>query len=273
MVILTDSSQIIQDRANELPKSLVSVVTDDLRRFVDIIQKDFDLTPQDTASLENEILLTLLAFEPLEELALNIKTHTTVSNKTADHISEKVNSELLRENFGILLELNNQQHNTDTSAKATSVSVNEPTSSAGATVSEVTPPVPEHIKVQASPKSEQTQPVVPVSNSEPEPIVQPLRTMEGDMERIHGYGAYRKMYPLAEDGQVVASEPEHTQPTVEPIHTSTQDAVLEEKPALAEMPSYTDAYSKADKNQSKQKEPAIKKTVQTPSPPTNLPTE
>lgn len=46
-----------------------------------------------------------------------------------------------------------------------------------------------------------------------EAVVRPLRTMEADMDRIHGYGAYRKMFPDAEvnnsdDGEVVHAAPQ-----------------------------------------------------------------
>lgn len=55
--------------------------------------------------------------------------------------------------------------------------------------------------------------------------VPPLRTMAGDVDKVHGYGAYRQLYPDAE-----ASEP---------VHSSSQDISLG-KNRLAPMPEYKD---------------------------------
>jgi hypothetical protein len=55
-----------------------------------------------------------------------------------------------------------------------------------------------------------------VVESVSEPTVQPLRTMETDVKRIHGYGAYRELYP---------NTPSATD-SEEPIHTSSQASVL-----------------------------------------------
>jgi hypothetical protein len=55
-------------------------------------------------------------------------------------------------------------------------------------------------------------------------VIDPMRTMEADVDRIHGYGAYRELYPDAGDGE-------------EPIHRTSQDDVLSRKP-LAEAPKY-----------------------------------
>jgi hypothetical protein len=59
--------------------------------------------------------------------------------------------------------------------------------------------------------------------------VQPMRTMEADMNRIHGYGAYRAAFP--DEGQ----EMEHKEET---IRSATQDDILTKKPILTDMPSY-----------------------------------
>lgn len=61
--------------------------------------------------------------------------------------------------------------------------------------------------------------------------VQPMRTMEGDINRIHGYGAYRAQFP--DQGQ----EATHTE---EVIRKATQEDILKEKPKLTEKPNYTE---------------------------------
>lgn len=61
--------------------------------------------------------------------------------------------------------------------------------------------------------------------------VQPMRTMEADMNRIHGYGAYRAQFPEE------AQENEHIE---EVIRSASQNDLLAEKPSLTDMPSYED---------------------------------
>jgi len=59
--------------------------------------------------------------------------------------------------------------------------------------------------------------------------VQAMRTMEGDMSRIHGYGAYRAEFP---------EEPQEAEHTEKVIRSASQQDLLQEKPKLAGMPTY-----------------------------------
>jgi len=59
--------------------------------------------------------------------------------------------------------------------------------------------------------------------------VKPMRTMEEDMDRVHGYGAYRAQFPDE------AQEIEHVE---EVIRSASQEDILKEKPALATAPEY-----------------------------------
>lgn len=74
-----------------------------------------------------------------------------------------------------------------------------------------------------------------IENAE-DPTVQPLRTMEGDMDKIHGYGAYRKMYPDAPQSQSADVQTPSTQEAV--VHATSQDDTLAERPPLAPIPTY-----------------------------------
>jgi len=65
--------------------------------------------------------------------------------------------------------------------------------------------------------------------SEPHSPVQAMRTMEGDMNRVHGYGAYRAQFP--EEAQEVEN-------TEEVLRSASQEDILKEKPKLAGMPTY-----------------------------------
>ena len=55
-----------------------------------------------------------------------------------------------------------------------------------------------------------------------------MRTAEGDMSKIHGYGAYRDQHP---------EDPAVTQHTEEIIRSASQDSLLKKTP-LTEKPNY-----------------------------------
>lgn len=61
--------------------------------------------------------------------------------------------------------------------------------------------------------------------------VQPMRSMPTDVSRIHGYGAYRDLYPDE------AGQQEHTE---EVIRSASQEDLLTKKPPLVEKPTYTE---------------------------------
>lgn len=64
------------------------------------------------------------------------------------------------------------------------------------------------------------------SKQEPESksVIDPMRTMQEDVDRIHGYGAYRELYPDAPSDE-------------EPVHRTSQEAVLG-RTQVAETPRY-----------------------------------
>ncbi len=65
-----------------------------------------------------------------------------------------------------------------------------------------------------------------VIESEREDDIQPVRTMNTDMNRVHGYGAYREQNPLPEEEPVVQSEQasvlSDTPPTSIPVPTQPE---------------------------------------------------
>lgn len=73
----------------------------------------------------------------------------------------------------------------------------------------------------AAPDTTTTAPTVSATNT-PDTGVEPIRTMADDIEKVHGYGAYRGV-----------TEAEET----EEVHQSTQDTIIPNKP-LAEAPTY-----------------------------------
>lgn len=82
-----------------------------------------------------------------------------------------------------------------------------------------------------------------------EPTVKPLRTMEHDMDRIHGYGAYRQTYPeaatqntdrdeeTAQDSESLEAASDAADDPV--VKALSQDDTLSGKTNLASTPSYT----------------------------------
>jgi len=78
----------------------------------------------------------------------------------------------------------------------------------------------------------QTDPArVPRSVNKTSYTVEPLHTMETDVTRIHGYGAYRDMFPDQ------AGEQTHKEET---IKTASQEELLNKKPELTEKPNYSE---------------------------------
>lgn len=61
--------------------------------------------------------------------------------------------------------------------------------------------------------------------------VQAMRTMAHDVTRIHGYGAYRDLFPDEEGSQAHKEEV---------IKSATQEELLQKKPKLADKPDYSD---------------------------------
>ncbi|MDC1205585.1 hypothetical protein N8083_01935 [Candidatus Pacebacteria bacterium] len=182
-----------------------------------------------TTVLENGIVLFLLIFLNKEELIAFIATEC--------HISEKESSELIAAI---------QQTLPDQFLKELTTLYSK--------LRTLDPDVLEQAIVQnTSENTQMTQNTVDttLTNMSPsvdeEPVVQPLRTMEEDVDKIHGYGAYRKIYP---DGEAQSDIPNvepstlDQQPPVSEeervVQATPQEEMLGEKPPLAPTPTYTE---------------------------------
>ena len=85
-------------------------------------------------------------------------------------------------------------------------------------------------EVAEVPMSEETPTIqVPKAVTKTSYTVEPMRTMGGDVTRIHGYGAYRDLFPEE------AGEQEYKE---EVIKSASQEDILQEKPQLTEKPTY-----------------------------------
>lgn len=99
-------------------------------------------------------------------------------------------------------------------------------------VPETTPPenLPVATPADTAPNQPPTIHVAPAATKSSY-TVEPMRTMVSDVTRIHGYGAYRDLFPDE------AGEQTHKE---EVIKASPQEALLEQRPTLAEKPNYTE---------------------------------
>lgn len=167
----------------------------------------------------------VLGFYPISELATLLKSNSKIDEQTA----KKITADLI----DFLSPLVNR------SEENVAVSVPDPLTDTVPVA--VTPPEP----AQPAPEP------APVPEVE-EPVVQPLRTMEHDMDRIHGYGAYRKMYP---DPEVESAIPEPVTPQAQqatspaPVPVPQEEKVivatpqaetLSGSPTLTPTPTYTE---------------------------------
>ena len=87
--------------------------------------------------------------------------------------------------------------------------------------------------VQATPSDTDDTGDTITQNTDPH-NVQKVRTMETDITRIHGYGAYRDLFPDEEGSQAHKEEV---------IKSATQEELLQQKTQLAQKPDYSDPSS------------------------------
>ena len=207
----TTEVQLLRQRASQLPKGLMSLITDgalDVAVF-DIVEK-YHLTKEQMRLLENEIILTLLRFLSLEDLSSRIQESLKIDTETAENITTELHANLFQEAIEILNEHPPEEGSELAKQKELS-ELQEKLAQAKATAEEA-----------------------PTANTPTPPAktaaVQPMRTMETDMDRIHGYGAYRAAFPNTDEIQ------ENEEEAV--IKSVAQEELLSTKPPLTDMPSY-----------------------------------
>lgn len=86
-----------------------------------------------------------------------------------------------------------------------------------------------HVETPTIPQAQPPATTEPASGQQSEAeYVTPMHTMEGDMQKIHGYGAYRQQYPTSSD-------------KLDPVVQSSQSEVLNRTaPRLADTPKVED---------------------------------
>lgn len=257
--------EILITRLEQLPPVLLEPLRDgSVRNFVQAAGAIYELTTQQQTLLENEIALTFLGYELISTLEDRMQENVVMSLDTADSILYDMTIALTSD-LAISQLVGIEQHYTgDTSPVAIEetdtasderlpeeIVTNEQPEVATVEQVEATTqqppapaPQPAAEEVPQAPVTEE--PSVPQQHTSPAPEgVTPVHTMEHDIDRIHGYGAYRKMYPetnAAENEQTPLQENADLSAAVEEhiVSATPQDEVLK-RPPLADTPTYTDA--------------------------------
>lgn len=114
-----------------------------------------------------------------------------------------------------------------------------------------TPPPSNSTDTTDTAPTDQNQPVAPPAahqadvphNPQHEPIqqpptIEPVHTLEQDIDKIHGYGAYRKMYPETQNGQEETTQADRA--ASQEIRNATPQNEVLGNSQLSHPPSYTD---------------------------------
>jgi len=187
---LTQAQLDIQERIAELPEDVASVITNGtLDATIFLIKDKYPLTTEQVTALENEIILVLTLFFLPENFVDNIQEVLNIQRPTAEAIGADINSSIfsLFDDFFELARSSEEKLSREENSLLleTSVSKKEELRNLAQTFGQ---PSTERLE----------KPNVETLTGN----VEPLRTMEGDMNRIHGYGAFRETQPT----QVVEAE-------------------------------------------------------------------
>lgn len=234
---LYTAKTLVRERADVLPTEITSLITDGaLDVTVFNTQEEFHLTETQTKLLENEITLVLLFFLDVKGFAERIAESLEVEVLTASKIASFVRQDLFFEIEDILTLVHSSYGHIQSEIKKGELNKLQNTFTP---ISKAPlPPTPPVAAQAVTPESTTaTSPNAVPSPQEqiPPAAVQSMRTMEGDMSRIHGYGAYRAQFPDE------AQEAGHTEET---IRAASQEDLLKEKPKLAPMPTYDETEGK-----------------------------
>ncbi len=181
----TTEEQDLQTRFSELPEEIMALITGGtLDTTMESLKATYELSDDQVRLLENETILTLAFFAPRSEFAANIKEVLQIDQAIAEIIALDIESEIfdpVGEYFAIVEEEIEESEGT-ADITATEVKKKEELRNLAQTFGQPSPERLENPEVQTLTEN-----------------VEPLRTMEGDMNRIHGYGAYREEQTSTEE--------------------------------------------------------------------------
>lgn len=255
---MDQDTTIITERFNALPSAVrLYVVTDGLSNDVRAIARAFELDENASNNLENEIMLILLFVVPEDSLLENLISKVGIDPNIAEELLASIEeiifaklstmvpvaapieqvaakqqlSELADRFAGAnttspQIPLSPVVPQTSVAAHIADMPIAQPRSSAQLDI--MPPPIPDShfqpvvaapVQTQAATAQWATPPVPPL----PPKDVQPVNTMGTDIERIHGYGAYRDQYP-----HLYGDEAKNK----EAIRSVAQDALLKRAPVV-----------------------------------------
>ncbi|GEM_PF-2822705 len=208
---LYTAKTLVRERADIMPEEITALITQgalDITMF--IIKDEFELTVKQEQLLENEIILVLLFFLDVKDFTQRVSESLEIDILVAEKITSVVHADIFSEVQDLFDLIDGSKEKTE------SITKKEDLSNLHKDLTVKKTPAEAESKLSEKKLTE-------LSN------VQPMRTMEGDMGHVHGYGAYRNQFPDE------ANASEHTEET---IRKASQEEILKEKPQLAEKPSY-----------------------------------
>ncbi|MFM2381643.1 MAG: hypothetical protein RLZZ76_410 [Candidatus Parcubacteria bacterium] len=212
----TQAQEQLQTRFDELPREIMDVIVGGtLDAIVFELTEKYSLSEAQSTALENEIILVLSFFIERSSFIDNVSESLNVEHRIAEEIGKEVQTEIfeLVEEYFEAVEGERNNSIDETTKQTIAQKTDQKTDLQRLAEQFAQKSRLAQTTVQSAAPTEQssTPEVVAQTPTEETPIenVQPLRTMQGDINRIHGYGAYNEM--LEKEGQV---------------HTSSQDTSL-----------------------------------------------
>ena len=210
---------LIAERISILPEEITEIFT--LGILDDTLAKlgsSSNLSLVQKRILETEVSLVLLLFLPKTGFTERITEALEISHAEAESIASLIEEEIFFLVDDILEEVDASFNGNKMTSPRTPPTTETQTPTAPAQPSISSTPLTTSTPEQPiAPQTPITQAVAEqnVAEKTAETVVKPLRTMAADVDSIHGYGAYRKMFPDQDDEGVV--------------HATSQEDVLKKK--------------------------------------------
>lgn len=180
----TTEEQTLQTRFSELPPDIMGIITGGtLDATMLDLKESYELSDDQVRLIENEIILVLSFFSERTDFLTNMQSETHIDETIAQAIAADVDTEifeLVEDYFDVVSEARKKV-------------------AAGTPKTEAEKILTKKASLAALADSfEKRVPLAPITSTsevgaemhEPLTSVEPLRTMQGDIKKIHGYGAF-----------------------------------------------------------------------------------
>ncbi|MFT5037279.1 MAG: hypothetical protein ACI9VM_000858 [Candidatus Azotimanducaceae bacterium] len=222
--MLTIQQYTPQDYFDEASENIQNVIRDGtVRNATNSIAKGHELTEEQTYKLENETVFVLLAMEPGEDFIQNLTENLSIDTELAESIAFDVHDQLFQ-----------QVENEIETTRFVFNTYEQQLANNGDIAQTSVPTTPIEVPIPAQQREDS--------------IVQPLRTMEQDIHKIHGYGISEQVSTSDEQKNATLetesndlSLSEHLEEEI--VQATSQEATLGERPELAKVPTYTENQS------------------------------